>query len=95
MLKNSYFDTVSHIIQQGVVDGLPDVAHRPLHVSWGDDLVSARSVLICGQDANFSTCYFLLVNVHSLQEGNSELGYIRGGKKAVLFYKPILFQFYI
>lgn len=64
----SYFDTVSHIIQQRVVDGLSNVAHRPLHVAWGDDLVGARGVLVCGQDADLSTCHLLLMNIHRLRE---------------------------
>lgn len=56
-----------HIVQQCVVDRLPDVAHGPLHVPWGDDLVGTGRVLIRGQDADLSTCHLLLMNVHSLQ----------------------------
>lgn len=63
----SYFDTVAHVVQQRVVDRLADVAHRPLHVARGDDLVGARSVLVCGQDTNLATRHLLLVNVHSLR----------------------------
>lgn len=59
---------MSHIIQQRVVDGLSNVAHRPLHVAWGDDLVGARGVLVCGQDADLSTCHLLLMNIHRLRE---------------------------
>lgn len=70
----SYFDTVPHIIQQRVVNGLSDVAHRSLHVARGDDLVSAGGVLVCGQDADLSTCHFLLVNIHSLQERGMKEG---------------------
>ena len=66
-LNPSYFDTVSHIIQQCVVDGLSNVAHRPLHVARGDDLVGARGVLVCGQDANLSTGHLLLMNIHCLR----------------------------
>lgn len=64
----SYFDAVSHIVQQRVVDGLSNIAHRPLHVTRGNDLVGAGCVLICGQDADLSTCHLLLVDIHRLQE---------------------------
>lgn len=68
--NHSYFDAVSNIVKQSIVDWLPNVAHGPLHVAGGDDLVGARGVLICGQDADFSTRHFLLMNIHSLhQEG--------------------------
>lgn len=59
---------MSHIIQQCVIDGLSNVAHRPLHVARGDDLVGARGVFVCGQDADLPTCHLLFMNVHSLQE---------------------------
>lgn len=72
-LKLSYFDTVSHIIQQRVVDGFANVTHWPLHVAGGDDLVSAGGVLVGGQDADLSTCHLLLVDVHRLQEDRSPL----------------------
>lgn len=63
----SHFDAVAHVVQQRVVDGLADVAHGSLHVSGGDDLVGARSVLVCGQDADLATRHLLLVNVHRLR----------------------------
>lgn len=62
----SYFDAVSHVIQQRVVDGLADVPHGPLHVAGGDDLVGAGGVLVRGQDANLSARHLLLVDVHRL-----------------------------
>lgn len=68
MINHSYFDAVSDIVKQSVVDWLPNVAHRPLHVAGGDDLVGARGVLICGQDANLSTRHLLLMNIHSLRQ---------------------------
>lgn len=64
--NQSYFDTMSYVIQKCVVDGLSNVAHGPLHVARGDDLVGARSVLICGKDANLPTCHLLFMNVHCL-----------------------------
>lgn len=67
-VKSSYFDTVSHIIQQRVVDGFANVTHWPLHVAGGDDLVSAGGVLVCGQDADLSTRHLLLMDVHRLCE---------------------------
>lgn len=69
---HSYFDAVAHVVQQCVVDGLANVAHRPLHVARGDDLVGARSVLVCGQYANLATRHLLLVNVHSLHKGEKK-----------------------
>lgn len=75
MINHSYFDAVSDIVKQSVVDWLPNVAHRPLHVAGGDDLVGARGVLICGQDANLSTRHLLLMNIHSLrqEEGKTDM----------------------
>lgn len=60
---------MAHVVQQRVVDGLPDVPDWPLHVAWGDDLVRARGVLVGGQDANLSPCHLLLVDVHCLNGG--------------------------
>lgn len=59
---------MSHVVQERVVNGLSNIAHRPLHVSGGDDLVGARSVLICGKNADLPTCHLLFVNVHRLRE---------------------------
>lgn len=64
----TYFYTVTHIIQQGVIYGLPDVAHGSLHVPGGDDLVGARGVFVSGEDPNLSSGNFLFMNVHSLNE---------------------------
>lgn len=68
----SYFDAVAHVVEQRVVDWLADVAHGPLHVARGDDLVGARGVLVCGQDADLATRHLLLVNVHSLHSEEKE-----------------------
>lgn len=59
---------MSHVVQERVVNRLSNIAHRPLHVSGGDDLVGARSVLICGKNADLPTCHLLFVNVHRLRE---------------------------
>lgn len=72
---------MSHVVQQRVVDGLPDVAHWPLHVARGDDLVGARGVLICGQDADLSTRHLLLVDVHGLQQRETKDRMKGGGYK--------------
>lgn len=69
---HSYFDAVAHVVEQRVVDWLADVAHGPLHVARGDDLVGARGVLVCGQDADLATRHLLLVNVHSLHSEEKE-----------------------
>lgn len=63
---------MAHIIQNVVVDGLPDVSHRPLHVGRSDDLMSPRRVLICCQDANFSPGHLLLVDVHCLMKAKEK-----------------------
>ena len=60
---------MAHVVQQCVVDGLPDVPDRPLNVAGGNDLVRARCVLIGGQDANLSPRHLLLVYVHRLDGG--------------------------
>lgn len=37
----AHLDSVAHVVQHAVVDGLADVAHRPLGVGRSDDLVRA------------------------------------------------------
>lgn len=49
-----------------VVNGLADVAYRPLGIGWCDDLVCARSVLIGGEDADLSSGHLLFMDVHRL-----------------------------
>lgn len=66
----AYFNTVAHIIQQGVIDGLPDVAHRSLHVARGNDLVGPRCIFVGGENPDLSSGDFLLMNVHSLSREN-------------------------
>lgn len=61
-----YLHSMTHIVQYCVVDGLPDVPHRPLHVGWSDDLMSPWCVLICCQDANLSPGDLLLMDVYRL-----------------------------
>ncbi len=64
----TYFNTVTHIIQQGVIYGFPDVAHGPLHVAGGDDFVGPRCVFVGGEDPDLSSGNFFFMNVHSLSE---------------------------
>lgn len=90
-LNPSYFDTVSHIIKQCVVDGLSNVAHRPLHVTRGDDLVGARGVLVCGKDADLSTGHLLLMNIHCLQGGEMK-GDMREGLQQTLYFSYCLYS---
>ncbi len=59
---------MTHIIQQGVIHGLPDVAHGPLHVPGGDDFVGPRCVFVGGEDPDLSSGNFFFMNVHSLSE---------------------------
>ena len=60
---------MTHVVQGVVVDGLADVAHRPLRVGGGDDLVRPRRVLIGRQDADLPPGDLLLVDVHRLGGG--------------------------
>lgn len=64
---NDHLDSVAHVVQHAVVDGLADVAHRPLGIGWGDDLVCAGCVLVGGEDANLPPGYLLFVDVHRLR----------------------------
>lgn len=68
---------MAHVIQQRVVDGFADVAHGPLHVAGGDDLVGAGGVLVRGQDADLSTRHLLFMDIHRLREdkGVKNLGF--------------------
>lgn len=70
--NESYFDSVPDIIQQRVIDRFSNVAHGPLYVARGDDLMGARGVFIGGQDADLATGDLLLVNVHRLREMKQE-----------------------
>lgn len=58
---------MAHVVQHAVVDGLADVAHRPLGVGGSDDLVRARGVFISCQDPNFTSGHLLFMDVHRLQ----------------------------
>lgn len=64
---------MAHVIQQRVVDGFADVAHGPLHVAGGDDLVGAGGVLVRGQDADLSTRHLLFMDIHRLCEDKGGL----------------------
>lgn len=62
-----HLHAVAHVVQQAVVDGLADVAHGPLGVGRGDDLVRAGCVLVGGEDADLPPRYLLFVDVHRLR----------------------------
>ena len=64
----AYLHAVPHVVQHAVVNGLADVAHWPLRIGWGDDLVCAGGVLIGSEDANLPASHLLLVDVHRLGE---------------------------
>lgn len=59
---------MAHVVQHAVVDGLADVAHRPLGIGWGDDLVCAGRVLVGGEDADLPPGHLLFVDVHRLRK---------------------------
>lgn len=64
---------MSYIIQHAVVNGLPDVAHRPLWISWSHDFMRAGRVFVGGQDADLTPRHLLFVNVNCLKtENNNE-----------------------
>lgn len=63
----AHLDAVADIIQEVVVNGLPDVPDRPLHVCRGDDLMSPWRVFVCGEDADLPPGHLLFVDVHCLQ----------------------------
>ena len=58
---------MADVVQHSVVDGLPDVPDRPLHVGRRDDLMGPRRVLVGGQDPDFPPGHLLLVDVHRLK----------------------------
>lgn len=58
---------MAHVVQQAVVDRFANVAHGPLGVGRGDDLVSAGGVFVGGEDADLSPGYFLFMDVHRLR----------------------------
>lgn len=63
-----YLDSMTHVVQHAVVDRLADVAHGPLGIGWGNDLVRAGRVLVGGEDANLSPGHLFFVDVHRLEE---------------------------
>lgn len=64
---------MSSVIQHAVVDGLPDVAHRPLRIGWSHNFMWAGRVFVGGQDADLPPRHLLFVNVDCLQ-GENEIG---------------------
>lgn len=58
---------MAHVVQHAVVDGLADVAHGPLGIGGGNDLVRARCVFISRKDTNFTPGHLLFMDVHRLQ----------------------------
>lgn len=66
--RKQHLNSMTHVVQQAVVDGLADVADGPLGVGGGDDLVCAGRVLVGGEDTDFPPCYFLFVDVHRLKK---------------------------
>lgn len=59
---------MTDVIQHAVVDGLPDVADRPLRVRRSNNLMCSRRVLIGGQDSDLPPRHLLLVDVNSLKQ---------------------------
>lgn len=69
---------MAHVVQHAVVDGLADVAHRPLRVGGSNDLVRARGVFISCKDPNLTSGHLLFMDVHRLQTGGESTGCLGG-----------------
>lgn len=57
---------MAHIVQHSVVNGLPDVPDRSLHIGRCYNLMGPRCVLVRGQDPDLPPGHLLFVDVHSL-----------------------------
>ena len=57
---------MTDVVQDGVVDRLPDVFGRTFGIGGGDDLVLSIAGLVGGEDADFPPGDLLLVDVHRL-----------------------------
>lgn len=57
---------MAYIVQYCVVNRLPDVPDRPLHVGRCDDLMGPRRVLVGGQDPDLPPGHLLFMDVHCL-----------------------------
>lgn len=58
---------MADVVQYIVVNRLPDVPDRPLHVSRRYDLMGPRSVLVGGQDPDLPPRHLLFMDVHRLE----------------------------
>lgn len=65
--KCSHLYTMADVIQYVVVNRLPDVPDRPLHVSRRYDLMGPRGVLVGGQDPDLPPGHLLFMDVHRLE----------------------------
>lgn len=70
-----HLHSVAHVVQHAVVDGLADVAHRPLGVGGSDDLVRAGGVFVGRQDPDFPPGHLLFVDVHRLRARGDSAGW--------------------
>lgn len=58
---------MANIVQDIVVNRLPDVPDGPLQVGRSDDLMSPRCVFVGGEDPDLPPGNLLLVYVHRLE----------------------------
>lgn len=70
---SAHLDAMAHIVQDVVIDGLPDVPDRPLHVGRSDDLMGPGCVLVGGQDPDLPPGNLLFVDVHGLKRHEEEM----------------------
>lgn len=57
---------MADVVQYSVVNGLPDVPDRPLHIGRRYDLMGPRRVLVGGQDPDLPPGHLLFMDVHRL-----------------------------
>lgn len=88
--RNDHLHAVAHVVQHAVVDGLADVAHRPLGIGWGDDLVCAGRVLVGGEDADLPPGHLLFVDVHRLKKRGRREGVSSTSRTFLLNLNTIL-----
>lgn len=69
---SAHLDAMAHVVQDVVIDGLPDVPDRPLHVGRSNDLMGPGCVLVGGQDPDLPPGNLLFVDVHGLKRHEEE-----------------------
>lgn len=58
---------MADVVQYSVVNGLPDIPDRTLHISWRYDLMGPGRVLVGGQNPDLPPGHLLFMDVHRLK----------------------------